>query len=131
MMARAIAKNLKVTPRKMGEVAQLVYGRNVEDALTILEHTPRKAAAVLHKVIKSAQANAENNHNASGELRISRLLVTPGPVLKRGRPGGQLHFHRINRRMSHVRVEVESAAPEQPAKQPAAASGATSNKGEK
>ncbi len=77
---KAQANGITMTPRKIGEVANLVRGRSVADALVILEHTPRRAALPISKVIKSAQANATNNHNAKGDdLVIHTLNVSPGP----------------------------------------------------
>ena len=63
MPVRAIAKGVRMSPRKVGVVAALVRGRTVEDALVILEHTPRRSADPVREVIKSARANAEHNHN--------------------------------------------------------------------
>ena len=62
MAVQAIAKGVKMSPRKVGVVAALVRGRTVEDALTILEHTPRRSAIPVRKAIESAKANADHNH---------------------------------------------------------------------
>jgi large subunit ribosomal protein L22 len=68
-------------------VAALVRGRSVDDALTILEHTPRRSATAVRKVIASAKANADHNHNYKpATLQITEISVTPGPRLKRYRP---------------------------------------------
>ena len=86
MAVKAIAKGVRMSPRKVGVVAGLVRGRTVADALTILDHTPRRAALPVRKVIESAKANADNNHNLKPDtLQIVSISVTPGPRLKRFR----------------------------------------------
>lgn len=109
MIVRAVGRGLKASPRKMGEVAALVRGRTVNDAVAILDHTPRRAARLLKKLITSAQANAKSNHNLAGELLIARLLVGPGPVLKRWRVHARLNVRPVRRRLSNVTVELEPA----------------------
>src|SRR5690348_16285807 len=84
---KAGVTGLRVSPRKVGLVASLVRGRTVEDALVILEHTPKRAALPLTKLIKSARANAINNHSlVETSLRLTQLQVTAGPRLKRFNP---------------------------------------------
>ena len=98
MSVKATAKGVRISPRKVGVVAALVRGRTVADALTILEHTPRRAAKPVYKVIESARANADNNHNYKPEtLTITHISVVPGPRMKRYRPaahGRALPFQR-------------------------------------
>ncbi|MFO0971517.1 MAG: 50S ribosomal protein L22 [Candidatus Saccharimonadales bacterium] len=107
---KAQAKGLAMTPRKVGEVANLVRGRSVTDALVILEHTPRRAALPIIKVIKSAQANATHNHNAKGDdLVIDTLNVSPGPRMKRFRPVARGSAHPYQKRTTHVTVIVSGA----------------------
>lgn len=107
---KAQVKGLAMTPRKVGEVANLVRGRSVADALVILEHTPRRAALPISKVIKSAQANATHNHNAKGDdLVISTLNVSPGPRMKRFRPVARGSAHPYQKRTTHVTVIVSGA----------------------
>ena len=91
MAVKAIAKGVRISPRKVGVVAALVRGRSVEDALTILDHTPRRSALAVSKVIKSAKANADHNHNYKpATLADYRdFSVTPGPRLKRYRPAAR------------------------------------------
>src|SRR3954452_4346704 len=87
MAVKAIAKGVRISPRKVAVVAALVRGRTVEDALTILEHTPRRSALAVKKVIASARANADHNHNYKpATLQITEISVTPGPRIKRFRP---------------------------------------------
>lgn len=108
MAVRAIAKNVLISPRKVGVVAGLVKGRTVEDALTILEHTPRRSAKAVREVIKSASANAQHDHKLKpGSLRITRISVTPGPRYKRWMPAARGRARPFQRKTSHIRVEVE------------------------
>lgn len=108
MPVRAIAKGVKISPRKVGVVAALVRGHSVNNALTILEHTPRRAAQSVREVIKSARANAEHNHNYKPDsLMITEIIVTPGPRLKRYRPAAHGRALPYQRKSSHIRVVVE------------------------
>lgn len=108
MPVQAIAKGVRMSPRKIGVVASLVRGRSVEDALTILSHTPRRSAVPVVKVIKSAQANAEHNHNMKpATLRIIEITVNHGPRLKRYRPAAHGRALPFQRRTSHIRVVVD------------------------
>mgnify|MGYP002402227152 CR=1 FL=1 len=87
MSVQAIAKGVRISPRKVGVVAALVRGRSVEDALTILEHTPRRSALAVSKAIASAKANADHNHGFKpATLQIVEITVTHGPRIKRFRP---------------------------------------------
>ncbi len=118
MTVKAIAKGVRMSPRKVGVVAALVRGRTVADAITILEHTPRRAAIPVLKTIKSAQANADHNHNVKPEtLKIVEISVTPGPRLKRYRPAARGMALPYQKRTSHIRVVVEGEvrAPKKPA----------------
>jgi large subunit ribosomal protein L22 len=108
MSVLAVAKGVRMSPRKVGVVAALVRGRTVEDALTILSHTPRRSALPVQKVIESARANAEHNHNYKTEgLHIIEISVTPGPRLKRYRPAAHGRALPFMHRTSHIRVVVE------------------------
>lgn len=108
-----------MSPRKVSVVAGLVRGRTVEDAVTILEHTPRRAALAVKKVVESARANAEHNHNLKpGTLNIVEISVTSGPRLKRYRPASHGRALPFQRRTSHIRVVVDGEA--RAAKKPAA-----------
>lgn len=108
MTVKAIAKQVRMSPRKVGVVAGLVRGRSVSDALTILEHTPRRAAKPVYKVIASAKANAEHNHNVKPDtLMITEITVTPGTRLKRYRPAAHGRALPFERKNSNIRVVVE------------------------
>lgn len=104
---RAYAKGVRMAPRKLSLVASLVRGRTVADALVILEHTPKRAAAPVIKAIASAQANATNNHSLDGKtLTIETLSVTAGPRLKRYRAGARGQAKPYQKKTSHILVEV-------------------------
>ncbi|MBI1857447.1 50S ribosomal protein L22 [Candidatus Saccharibacteria bacterium] len=108
MPVKAVAKGVRMSPRKLGIVASLVRGRSVADAITILEHTPRRAALPVKKVIESVRANADHNHNFKIEtLQIVSIEVTPGPSLKRFRPAAQGRALPFQRRSAHIRVIVD------------------------
>lgn len=108
MAVQAIAKSVRISPRKVSVVASLVRGRSVADALVILAHTPRRAATPVAKAIKSAQANADNNHGYKPDsLRITEISVTPGVRYKRFRPVSRGMAHPYQRRTSHIRVVVD------------------------
>lgn len=118
MAVHAIAKGVRLSPRKVGIVAQLVRGRSVTDALTILEHTPRRSAEAVRKVVESARANADHNHNMKPEtLRIIEISVTPGQRLKRYRPAAHGRALPFQRKTSHIRVVVDGdiRTPKKPA----------------
>lgn len=120
MAVTAIAKGVRMSPRKVAVVAALVRGRSVEDALTILEHTPRRSALPVKKVIASARANADHNHNFKpATLTITEISVTPGPRLKRYRPASHGRALPFQRRTSHIRVVVDGEQRE--ARKPVAA----------
>lgn len=122
--AVAIARGVTQTPRKIGLVASLVRGRTVADALTILEHTPKRAARPVSKVIASASANATNTFGVKEEsLIIKSLQVTAGPRLKRYRPIARGQAHPYQKRTSHIHVVVEGEV--KPKKKPAPKAAAT------
>jgi large subunit ribosomal protein L22 len=119
MAVQAIAKGVRISPRKVSVVAALVRGRTVEDAVTILEHTPRRAALAVKKAVQSAAANADHNHNLKpGTLSIIEITVQAGPRLKRYRPASHGRALPFQRRTSHIRVVVDGEA--RPARKPAA-----------
>jgi large subunit ribosomal protein L22 len=107
---RAYAKGVDQAPRKVGQVAALVRGRTVADALVILDHVPRRAALAVKKAIESAKANATNNHNLDGKtLEITTLSVTAGPRLKRFKPASRGRALAFQKKSSHILVEVSGA----------------------
>lgn len=123
MAVKAEAKGVRMSPRKVSEVAALVRGRTVADAVVILEHTPRRAALPVLKTIKSAQANAAHNHNYKADtLRIVEITVNHGPRMKRYRPAAMGRALPFMKRSSHIRVLVDGEL--RPAKKPTAAKAA-------
>lgn len=107
---RAYAKGVDQTPRKVSLVASLVRNRTVADAIVILNHTPKRAARPLIKVIESAQANAVNNHGFDGKtLTITTLSVTTGTRLKRFKPASRGRALPFQKKSSNILVEVTGA----------------------
>jgi len=107
MEARAIAKYIRVSPRKMKPIADLVRGKNVKEALAILKYTPRKGARIFLKVMNSAVANAENNHEMTlDNLYVAQIYANQGPVMKRFKAGSMGRANPIKHRTSHVGVAV-------------------------
>ncbi|KGG81007.1 50S ribosomal protein L22 [Caloranaerobacter azorensis H53214] len=103
--ARAIAKYVRISPRKVQIVANLIRGKNVNEALAILKFTPKKSARLLEKVVKSALANAENNFDMDRDnLYVAEVYANQGPTLKRWRPRAQGRAYPILKRTSHIGV---------------------------
>ena len=108
MEAKAIAKYVRVSPRKAGQICSLVRGKNVDEALAILKFTPRGAAADIAKVVKSAKANAENNHEMNAEnLYIASIGANQGPTIKRFMPRAKGRATMIRKRTSHIEVVLK------------------------
>ncbi|MDR0454882.1 MAG: 50S ribosomal protein L22 [Deferribacteraceae bacterium] len=109
MVAKAKAMYVRVSTRKSREVAALVRGKQVEDALKILKFTPRKPAAYIAKVIRSAMANAEENSNIrdlSG-VKVGEILVEMGPPMKRFTPRAHGRASLIRKPTTHFKVLLE------------------------
>ncbi|HCX63797.1 MAG TPA: 50S ribosomal protein L22 [Eubacteriaceae bacterium] len=105
MEAKAIARHVRVTPRKAKLVVDLVRGKSLGEALNILAVTPNKSARVVEKVIKSAAANAENNYDMDVDsLVVSEIYADQGPVMKRFRAGAMGRASMIKKRSSHISV---------------------------
>jgi large subunit ribosomal protein L22 len=107
-MARAILRRFRESPRKVRAVADMIRGRPVEDAMSILRLQQRKAARMLSKVLGSAIANATENEKAdSDKLIVSKVFIDCGPVQKRWMARSMGRANRINARTSHVTVVVD------------------------
>ena len=107
--ARAVAKYVHMSPTKVRRVTALVKGRRVAEALDILRYAPQAAATPVYKVIASAAANAENNHDMDRDtLVVTAAYADEGPTLKRIRPRAQGRAYRIRKRTSHITVVVSS-----------------------
>lgn len=107
---RAKATYILMSPRKVRLVIDLVRGKYIDDAVAILKATPNRAARVVKKLVDSAAANAENNHQLSRDsLKVKGGFADSGPSLKRINPRAQGRAYRILKRMSHVTVVVEES----------------------
>ena len=107
MEARAYAKYIRISPRKVQIVCDLIRDRDVDTAMAILLNTPKSASEPLAKLLKSAVANAENNFSMdTGKLYVSEVYATGGPILKRMIPASKGRGYRINKRTSHVTLAV-------------------------
>ena len=108
MEARATARFVRMTPRKVRFVMDTIRGKYADDALAQLKFTPNHAADEIANVLRSAMANAENNHNMNADiLKVTRCFVDGGPTLKRVQPRAQGRAYRILKRTSHITVIVE------------------------
>lgn len=108
---RAVAKYIRMSPRKVRLVVDLVRGRDVDEALTMLRFTPKAAARLVAKVIASAAANADEAYGiSSDELYISDIRADAGPTLKRGRAGARGRYKPILKRSSHITVVLAERA---------------------
>lgn len=107
MEAKAIAKTIRIAPRKVRLVIDLVRGKQVGDAFAILKNTDKAASKVIEKLLKSAIANAEHNYNLDiNNLFVKEAFVNEGPTLKRFRPRAQGRAGMILKRTSHITVVV-------------------------
>ena len=106
--ARAKLSYARISPRKVKIVIDLIRNKSVGDALAILKFTPKAAAELVEKLLKSAIANAENNHNMDVEkLYVAEIFANQGPILKRVQPRAQGRAFRINKRTSHITVVLK------------------------
>jgi len=111
MEARAVAKYVRISPRKVNIVLNLIRGKDVKEALSILKFTPKAASEIVTKVIKSAVANAENNHEMNVDnLYVAETYANQGPTFKRYQPHAQGRAFRIHKRTSHITVVVKERA---------------------
>jgi large subunit ribosomal protein L22 len=109
--AKAIAKYIRISPRKMKPIADIVRGKNVDEALAILDFTPRTGAKMFAKVIRSAKANAENNHEMDADkLYVAEIYANKGPTMKRWRAAAQGRGVKILKRTSHLGVVLRERA---------------------
>jgi large subunit ribosomal protein L22 len=105
--AKAIAKTVRIAPRKVRLVIDLIRGKQIGEAVAILQLTPKAASPVVEKVLKSAVANAEHNYDLDiNNLVVSEIFVDEGPTLKRFRPRAMGRASAINKRTSHITVVV-------------------------
>ena len=107
MEAIAHVRYVRISPRKVKIVADLIRGKSIAEATAILAHTPKAASEPILKLLKSAVSNAEANHGMNVEnLYVSQIFACPGPILKRIMPRAQGRAFRINKRTSHITLAV-------------------------
>lgn len=105
----AHAKYVRISPTKVRVVLDTVRGRSVDEALAMLKMTPKAAAEAVYKVIASAAANAEHNHNLDRDkLYVAEIFADCGPILKRMQPVSKGRGHRINKRTSHITAILDT-----------------------
>ncbi len=110
MEARAQVTHVRISPRKVKIVLDLIRNKPVDVAMAIVKHTPKAACEPLEKLLKSAVANAENNFNLDRkDLVVAECFVCPGPILKRVRPRAQGRAFRIEKRTSHITLVLKEA----------------------
>lgn len=108
MESKAKATYVRISPRKVQIVLDLIRNQPAEKAMAILKFTPKAATEPLMKLLKSAMANAENNYNMDvTRLYVSECHVAPGPILKRIQPRAQGRAFRINKRTSHITLVLK------------------------
>lgn len=107
MEVRSEAKYVRISPLKVHFICREIVGKNVDEALNILRFTPKKGAKLLQKVLLSAIANAENNHNLNRDLLVvEKAWANDGPTMKRIRPKAKGSAYPILKRTSHIGVVV-------------------------
>ncbi|MEE1076667.1 MAG: 50S ribosomal protein L22 [Acutalibacteraceae bacterium] len=108
--SRAYLKYVRISPRKVKIVLDLIRNKPADLAMAILKHTPKAACEPLEKLLKSAMANAEVNHNMDvSKLYIAECSVSQGPTLKRIRPRAQGRAYRIDKKTSHITLVLKEA----------------------
>lgn len=115
MNVESTAKYMRISPDKVRPLMRNLRGMPVNDALSMMQFSPQKGAAMIHKVMRAAVANAVNNHQGDAEsLRVSRAVVTAGPSLRRYWPRARGSASPIRKRTSHITVEVTDGRDEAP-----------------
>ncbi len=106
--AKAVLKYARISSRKVKIVADLIRGKKVDEALAIVKFTPKASSEIIEKLLKSAIANAENNHGMNrGNLIVSEIYANQGPTLKRIRPAAKGSAVRIRKRTCHITIVVK------------------------
>ena len=107
----AHVKYVRMSPRKVKLVADMIRGKDVKTACAYIMQTPKAASEPMLKLLMSAIANAENNHGLDAEkLYVSTAVANPGPILKRGRAGAKGRYNRILKRTTHITIGVSEKA---------------------
>ncbi len=108
MEAKAYLRNVRIAPRKVQIVLDLIRGKDTDTAMAILRHTPKASCEHLEKLLKSAIANADHNFNMDvNNLYVAECFVCPGPIMKRIRPRAQGRAFRVFKRTSHVTLVLK------------------------
>ena len=113
MIPEAVAtlKNARISARKVKIVADLIRGKDAKEALAIVKFTPKASSEIIEKLLKSAIANAENNHGMkSNNLYVAEIFANQGPTLKRIRPAAKGSAVRIRKRTSHITIKLRERA---------------------
>ncbi|MDQ8183052.1 MULTISPECIES: 50S ribosomal protein L22 [unclassified Pelagicoccus] len=111
MQVQARTKYARMSPKKVIEVARTIRGKNANAALELLKFIPRKSALLISKTLQSAIANAENNHDLSGDsLTVELATVEQGPALKRFKAAARGGVAKRKKRMSHIRIVLSDNA---------------------
>ena len=106
--AKATLRYARISSRKVKIVADLIRGKKVDEALAIVKFTPKASSEIIEKLLKSAIANAENNHGMNrGKLIVSEIYANQGPTLKRIRPAAKGSAVRIRKRTCHITIVVK------------------------
>jgi large subunit ribosomal protein L22 len=117
MEARAVTKFVVISPRKAKLTADLIKGRPVNEAIAVLEYSPKKAAEIIIKTLRSAIANAVDKEGAgeldADDLFVKNAIIDPGPIMPRWRPRAYGRASRIRKRMSHIKVVVSTEMPQE------------------
>ncbi len=103
--AKAYLSNARISARKVKIVIDTIRGKRAEEALAMLKYTTKAAAPILHKLLKSAMANATNNHGMDGsKLMVSEVFANQGPTMKRIRPAAKGSAFKVRKRTSHITI---------------------------
>lgn len=106
--AKATLRYARISARKVKIVADLIRGKNVDEALAIIKFTPKASSEIIEKLLKSAIANAENNHGMkTQDLYVAEIYANQGPTLKRIRPAAKGSAVRIRKRTSHITIVLK------------------------
>ena len=111
MEALAHVKFVRMSPRKVKLICDMIRGKDVKTAFGYLMSTPKAATEPMLKLLKSAVANAEHNFSMDAEkLYVSTVVANPGPTLKRGMPRAKGSYNRILKRPTHITIGVSEKA---------------------
>jgi large subunit ribosomal protein L22 len=112
--AKAVEKFIRISPRKLRYVADIIRAKRVDDAVDLLTFTTKKAALIIRKAVQSAAANATENHKMKeDDLVVEKIFINEGPILKRFRPRARGRATKIRKRTSHLTVIVSDGREEE------------------